>query len=158
MGLKEELKLYRPIETLEHECILNIVYTSSMLSKAAYNYFSKFNLTEAQFNMLMQLKYSEKEGVSQVSLSKRLFVNKADITGLVDRLEKLSLVQREAHAQDRRIKIIKITKEGLQLLARVEHNYFKEVNKLMGSLGKTELNKLIHNMEKIRNNIRKTSF
>src|ERR1035437_8796580 len=103
MSLKDELQLYREIETKEHECIMSIMYTSTLLYKLGYKYFGKFNMTESQFNALMQLKYSEKEGMSQVQLSKRLLVNKADVTGLVDRMEKTKLVERLSSDTDRRI-------------------------------------------------------
>lgn len=158
MGLKEELSLYKSIESIEHECLLNIVYTGTTLSKLANKYFSKYGITDAQFNTLMILKYSENEGVSQVVLSKRLLVNKADMTGLIDRLEKVQLAQRIIHPKDRRINLIKITEKGLEKLLEVEPNYFKAIEKLMGELGRAEIEKIVKGMEKMRENINKTGL
>jgi DNA-binding MarR family transcriptional regulator len=154
MSLKEELSLYKSIETIEHECLLNIIYTGTLLSKISYKHFSKFNLTESQFNVLMQLKYSEKEGVSQVVLSKRLFVNKSDITGLIDRLEKVKLVERLPHKTDRRVNIIKITKLGFAKVEETEKEYFKIVNKIMKGLANKNKKLIVKCMETIRDNVR----
>ncbi|MDD5491249.1 MAG: MarR family transcriptional regulator [bacterium] len=150
MSLREELGLDQPIETIEHECLLNIVYTGTIFSKLSYKFFSKSEITDAQFNVLMQLKYSKQQKLSQVDLSKRLFVNRADITGLIDRLEKGGFVKRGSHPTDRRVNLIAITSIGLELLSRLEPEYFKEVNKIFGNFGKKEINDLISSLEKIR--------
>ncbi len=150
MGLKEELGLDQPIETVEHECLLNIVYTGTIFSKLSYKFFSKSDITDAQFNVLMQLKYSTNQKLSQVDLSKRLFVNRADITGLIDRLEKGGFVKRERHPTDRRVNLIAITSKGLELLEHLEPEYFQEVNKIFGNFGKKEIKDLINNLEKVR--------
>ncbi len=150
MSLREELGLDQPIETIEHECLLNIVYTGTIFSKLSYQFFSQSDITDAQFNVLMQLKYSKQQKLSQVELSKRLFVNRADVTGLIDRLEKGGFVKRGSHPTDRRVNLIAITSKGLELLARLEPEYFQEVNKIFGNFGKTEIKDLINNLEKVR--------
>ena len=103
MDLKNELGLDQAIKTVEHECLLNIVYTGMMINKSAYRYFSRYGITETQFNVLMLLKYALSDGLSQVALSRRLVVNKADMTGLIDRLERKKLVERSRDGHDRRI-------------------------------------------------------
>ena len=150
MGLKEELGLDQAIETIEHECLLNIVYTGTIFNKLSYRFFSKTGITDAQFNVLMQLKYSSKQELSQVELSRRLFVNRADITGLIDRLEKGGYVSRGVHPTDRRVNIIKVSAKGLDLLKRLEPAYFAEVNKLFKNLNKGEITGIISSLEKIR--------
>ena len=150
MSLKEELGLDQPIETIEHECLLNIVYTGTIFSKLSYRFFSKTEITDAQFNVLMQLKYSKQQKLSQVDLSKRLFVNRADVTGLIDRLEKGGYVKRGSHPTDRRINLIAITSKGLELLEHLEQDYFKEVNRIFGNFAKKDIKDLINNLEKIR--------
>ncbi len=150
MSLREELGLDQPIETIEHEYLLNIVYTGTIFSKLSYKFFSKSDITDAQFNVLMQLKYSKQQKLSQVELSKRLFVNRADITGLIDRLEKGGFVKRESHPTDRRVNLIAITSTGLELLARLEPEYVKEVNRIFVNFGKKEVKALINYIEKVR--------
>ena len=55
---------------------------------------------------------TEKEGVSQQELAKRLYVTKGNISGLIDRLAEAGLVERRSTAADRRQHAIHLTKAG----------------------------------------------
>ena len=156
MDLKNELGLDQAIKTVEHECLLNIVYTGMMINKSAYRYFSRYGITETQFNVLMLLKYALSDGLSQVALSRRLVVNKADMTGLIDRLERKKLVERSRDGHDRRINLVKLTRSGGEMLLKVEKVYFTEVNRLFRGCAKTEIKAIIRGLELIRKNLRES--
>lgn len=158
MSLSEELKLDQPIETVEHESVLNIVYTASLISKVSFRYFRANNITDAQFNALMQLKYAAHQELSQIELSRRLVVNRANITGLIDRLEKIGLVKRTYPPQDRRVIIVKITEKGFSLLEKLEPVYFEHVNRLMNHIGKQQMKQLMQYLETIRHNLKTIRF
>jgi len=55
---------------------------------------------------------TEREGVSQQELAQRLYVTKGNISGLLDRLERLGLVERRATPGDRRQYAIALTDAG----------------------------------------------
>jgi DNA-binding MarR family transcriptional regulator len=55
------------------------------------------------------------DGMNQQDLCNATFRDKPSITRLVDNLEKLSLVKRNASKQDRRMNIIALTEEGREL-------------------------------------------
>jgi DNA-binding MarR family transcriptional regulator len=154
MNLKEELGLDQSIETMEHECLLNILYTATMLHKASYTYFRQYGITDVQFNVLIQLRYAKQQDISQVDLGRRLVVNKADMTGIIDRLEKAGLVGREDHPKDRRINVIKITRKGRDMVDKLEPGYFTGVKKLMSGMLKGDMKTIIKGMGKIRENVR----
>jgi DNA-binding MarR family transcriptional regulator len=154
MNLREELGLDQTIETMEHECLLNVLYTATMLYKASYIYFRQYGITDAQFNVLIQLQYEKQQGLSQADLGRRLVVNKADMTGIIDRLEKAGLVAREDHPKDRRINIIKITRKGRDIVNRLEPGYFTRVKKVMSGISKNDMKTIVKGMEKIRENVR----
>ena len=96
MSLKEELKLKKGFDIVEHEALLNIYYTASLLKKRADVFFKTFGLTDVQFNVMMLLHYHSgtQDGLSQAQLSDMMLVNRANITTLIDRMEKASLVMR----------------------------------------------------------------
>ena len=154
MTLKTELGLKRPIAHMSHEAILNIYYTATSLKKRATEFFRPFGLTDVQFNVLMLLLHQsgEEGGLSQASISDMMLVNRANITSLIDRMEKADLVKRTA-ADDRRYNIIKMTVKGKKLLAKVRPLYAKEVQKVMNCLKDADQKKLILSMEKIRGSI-----
>lgn len=154
MKLKEELGLDQSIQTLEHESLLNIVYTGTMINKVSYRYFQQYGITDIQFNVLMQLKYAKSNGLSQSVLSRRLVVNKADMTGIIDRMEKAKLLERTDDPTDRRVYLIKITGKGDRIIQQIEPGYFRQVDRLMKGLKKTEISQIIHSLEVIRANLR----
>lgn len=153
MGLKEELHLDKPFHSIEHEALLNLYYTSICIKKHAADFFSSYELTDVQFNLMMMIRYhGGDEGLSQARLSEMMMVNRANITGLIDRLEKARMVQRTA-AEDRRYNMIQLTPKGQKLLENVNPPYDKEVQKVMGALSKSDLKKLIDACEKLRKNL-----
>ena len=154
MSLKEELKLKKPIALLSHEALLNIYYTATAIKKDITDFLHQFSLTDVQFNVLMLLEHhcDDSGGLSQAQISRMMLVNKANITSLIDRMEKGQLVKRTA-ADDRRFNIVKTTAKGKKLLEKVEPLYGKEVTRIMASLNQVEQKKLITNMEKVRNGI-----
>ncbi|MGD0571438.1 MAG: MarR family transcriptional regulator [Sedimentisphaerales bacterium] len=156
MALKEELGLKTDFASPAHEALLNIYYTASIMKKRADDFFGQFGLTDVQFNMLNLLYYeSGKEGgLSQAQISDMMLVNRANITSLVDRMEKTELVSRTAHAKDRRYNIIKLTGKGKNLYTKVEPHYLEQVKKVMSPLAAAELQKLTTILEKVRRAIR----
>ncbi len=155
MSLSKELGLKKAITPLTHEALLNIYYTASCMKKRADEFFRPFGLTDVQFNALMILCHqSEPEGgLSQARLSDMMLVNRANITSLIDRMEKAGLVERTSAPKDRRFNIVKITSQGQKLLAKVEPLYAQEIKKIMASLTSSEQTKLIGALEKIRGKI-----
>ncbi|MEN8128567.1 MAG: MarR family transcriptional regulator [Planctomycetota bacterium] len=153
MGLKEELKLSKDFISVEHEALLNLYYTSICIKKHAAGFFAPYGLSDVQFNLMMLIKHhGGSEGLSQARLSEMMMVNRANTTGLVDRLEKADMVQRTA-AEDRRYNMIRLTQKGQKLLDKSDPAYGKEVQKAMSVLSKADLKHLIKACEKLRDNL-----
>jgi DNA-binding MarR family transcriptional regulator len=155
MSLELELCLKRPFTLLAHEALLNIYYSASCLKKKAGEFLRPFGLTDVQFNLMMLLKYQsdKEEGLSQAQLSNMMLVNRANITTLIDRMEKTDLVVRTHAPSDRRTNIVKLTSNGKELLSRIEPLYTEEVKRIMAALKKDEQKTVIEMLEKIRGNI-----
>ena len=153
MKLQQELKLKQALASDNHEALLSLVRTSSLMQKLSDRFFSRFGLTDVQFNILMILKEHRSEGLSQQQLSEHLIVTKSNVVGLIDRLERSGYVTREAHPSDRRFNQIVLSSKGEQLEARIEKLYFKEVDKMMNVLSAQEKRSVIRAMERIRDYI-----
>ncbi len=155
MSLELELCLKRPFTLLAHEALLNIYYSASCLKKKAGEFLRPFGLTDVQFNLMMLLKYQSgrDEGLSQAQLSSMMLVNRANITSLIDRMEKVDLVVRTPAPSDRRSNIVKLTGRGKDLLAKIEPLYTREVKRIMAALKIDEQKIVIEMLEKIRGNI-----
>lgn len=154
MHLQQELGLRVGFEEVSHEGLLNIYYTASRIKKRASEFFRQHNLTDVQFNLMMLLQYQGgEEGLSQVNLSRMMLVNRANITSLIDRMERSGLVTRSVSADDRRYNLIRLTPQGKKMLLAVEDAYMKEIKRIMGAISPDELKTLMALLERIRSNI-----
>ena len=159
MMLKDELGLKRGYTEPAHEALLNIYYTASMMKKRADSFFAEYGLTDVQFNLLSLLHRETPSepgegGLSQAQISDMMLVNRANITSLVDRMEKAGLVRRTAHSNDRRYNIIKLSAKGRRLYEKVEPLYMQKVRDVMASFNARELKELASALGKIRGNLR----
>jgi DNA-binding MarR family transcriptional regulator len=160
MKLSSELNwkhdfISRPNER-EHEAVLNIYHTAAQIRKAATVFLQKYDLTDVQFNVMMLLHYQgEAEGLTQVELSRMMLVNRANVTALVDRMEKNGLVARNADPHDRRSHVIRMTKRGLALLEKVDPAYMQMVKETVSPLSLKEVDQMIGMLEKLREHLGK---
>lgn len=156
MGLKEELGLKQPFTVPAHEALLSIFFTGSMIKKRAREFFSAYGITDVQFNLMMLLLYHSGEdgGLTQAELSRMMLVNRANITSLIDRMEKANLVVRTPVPGDRRYNSVRLTAHGKRILVDVEDGYAHEVAKIMGVLDDSEVQELISALERLRTNLK----
>lgn len=155
MSLVNELGLKKPVKLLAHEALLSTYFTASCLRKKARQFLQPFGLTDVQFNLMMLLQHQTEEdcGLAQSQLSDMMLVNRANITSLIDRMEKAGLVERTSIPSDRRFNIIVLTSHGKELLSHIEPLYAKEVKRIMDVLIEDNQKQLIGMLEKIRSNI-----
>jgi DNA-binding MarR family transcriptional regulator len=151
VSLSAELHLDRPFEDLRNEALLSLVHTANQIGLAGASFFRRFDMTEAQFNVLFALKYKEID-VTQSELGKRLVVTRASITSVLDKLEEKGLVERRSVPGDRRIYYVELTPRGKKLVDQVEPLYRKEVHAALGDFGEKELRTLVGYLERIRAN------
>jgi DNA-binding MarR family transcriptional regulator len=155
MTLSEELSLRKPIVLKAHEAILSIYYTAALMKKRADDFFAPHGLTDVQFNVMMLLRHQGGEGgLSQAQLSDMMLVNRANITSLIDRMEKARLVERSTPPEDRRFNIVRLTEKGTELLDLVEPLYVAEVYRVVASLKEGEQEKLVDCLLRIREAVR----
>jgi len=152
MALTEELGLKRPLKVPAHEALLNIYYTSSQMKKRADEFFARYGITSVQFNLLELLlrQAEEDEGLTQAELSRMMLVNRANITSLIDRMEKADLVVRTPVPGDRRYNAIKLTGHGREVLLEVEERYLTAVAMVMSPLSEKEQDQLMNMLERLR--------
>jgi DNA-binding MarR family transcriptional regulator len=77
-------------------------------------------LTGAQYNVLRILRGAEPDGLPCSSIGERMISHDPDMTRLLDRMERRSLITRQRQSDDRRVVKTRITSGGLELLKRLD--------------------------------------
>ncbi len=80
----------------------------------------KHGLTQPQYNALRILRGIFPDGHPRSEISARMFDRSPDMTRLIDRLVRMSYVQRKQGIEDRRESIACITSKGLTLLKKLD--------------------------------------
>lgn len=155
MSLKTELGMRKGFENPAHEALLNIYYTASRARKKAGEFFRNHGLTDVQYNVLSLLKHQlgEHGGLTQVELSRMMLVNRANITTLIDRMERANLVARRPVPNDRRYNVVELTEHGRTMHAQIAGVYKAKIGEIMASLDEGELSQLMATLEKVRVNV-----
>ncbi len=158
MGLKEELGLHHDFGSRAHEALLSVAMTGTLLEKEGDRILRPLGLTDAQFNVLMLLKYqSNGSEMNQTVLGNMLLVNRSNVTGLVDRLEQLGWVRRTPDSSDRRVKLVSLTESGREVLERAENEYNRRVHEVMSALTDEEHDIICSLLERLRKRLKDTS-
>lgn len=89
----------------------------------------RFDTTLPRFDLMAQLDKTP-GGMKLGELSRRLMVSNGNITGLVDRLVKQGLLDRQVAPNDRRAQIVKLTAEGrrnFRAMAKAHEDWIAEI-------------------------------
>jgi MarR family transcriptional regulator, organic hydroperoxide resistance regulator len=97
---------------------------------------------------------TEKEGVSQQELAKRLYVTKGNISGLIDRLAEAGLVERRSAAVDRRQHAIYLTEAGRQMAERAIAVQHRWIASTLGKMTDADLEALETQLVALRDLVR----
>ena len=148
MSIFRQLGIREGEDRINEEVVYNIVRAYSLIDGKMSRFLATYNMSPAKFNILLAVKHIGKEkGIPQQEISKALLVTTSNMTHMIDKLEKESLVGRLSQAGDRRVNLIRITKKGSDLLDAVWPHYKKMVDGLIGSAysakEKKEINKLM---------------
>jgi DNA-binding MarR family transcriptional regulator len=107
-------------ESPEREVYLLLQHVSGELIHELATLLKPSGITPEQYHVLRILDDAGSAGVPLSAVAERSPVGDPDVTGLLDRLERRSLARRAREAPDRRVVVARITKEGRQLLDRLE--------------------------------------
>jgi DNA-binding MarR family transcriptional regulator len=150
--LQQELKKKRPFDSPEQEAMLSIARTADRFGICFARLFREFGLTRSQYNVLRILR-GEGKSLPILEIADRMIAAVPGITGLIDRLEAMSLVARDRSTEDRRVVYVAITEKALDLLTKLDQPVGALHKRLVGHLSPAELKDLIRLLEKARRQV-----
>lgn len=126
---------------LEEAAYVDLLRTTDLLTRRLVPVIKAVDLSSTQYNVLRILRGAGGE-LPCGEIASRMVTRDPDITRLLDRLEKRSLIARRREAKDRRTVLTRITPEGLDLLARLDRPVHEAHARHLGHLTRGQLRQL----------------
>ena len=130
------------------KAMLNILYTANWISSHQNDFFKQFGLSPQQYNILRILR-GAKAPIKVQTIKERMVERAPNLTRLTDKLWDKNLIERIPFEGDRRVVLIGITKQGLELLEKIDPQS-PQLN-LLKNLNEEEANQLSDLLDKMRN-------
>ncbi len=142
-----------PDETylLRSRAVADVALAAQKIFRAVTALVGPHGMTESQYNALRVLRGAERRGerLTQVQLAQRLIASRANTTWILDRLETRKLIERQTHT-DRRKNTVTLTAAGQKLLARIDPDFARWLDKTLGGLSEAELVSLRSLLDRFR--------
>lgn len=116
-----------------YDLVSAVMATADAFLREGQRLFRPHGLSSAQYNLLNVLAESP-AGLSQRELSDQLVVDRSNVTGLVDRMERVGWVRRTDDPGDRRVYRVVLTPAGRKLWETVTPLYVAAVTKVTGKI------------------------
>ncbi|HKP72794.1 MAG TPA: MarR family transcriptional regulator [Pyrinomonadaceae bacterium] len=139
------------------ELVVNLIYTCDVLQTLLARTAEEHGLSPAAFNVLMILSRNEGSGCPMHELGEVLLVSRANVTGLVDCLERKNFVERVADPADRRVRLVRITEAGQQLLETLAPGHYASVREMLKEIKDSEKAKLNALLIKLRRSVQSSA-
>ncbi len=136
-----------------YDLVNQVLSAANVMVKESHRLFRRHGLTDAQFNVLNVLGAAA-EGVSQRELSDELVVDRSNITGLLDRMEKLGWVKRADHPDDRRVYLVTLTAPGRKLWQKVLPGYVAAVEVVTAAVPEAEMKRTLETLRRLEESAR----
>jgi MarR family 2-MHQ and catechol resistance regulon transcriptional repressor len=131
---------------------VSLIRTADSISNRFGRLLREQGLTNQQYNVLRILR-REGRALPSLEVAERLIQQVPAITGLIDRLEKQSLVVRRRCEQDRRVIWVEITPAGLELLSRLDQPVEELTQRLFAQFSIEQLQRLTELLEALYSSI-----
>ncbi|MBE3558000.1 MAG: MarR family transcriptional regulator [Ktedonobacteraceae bacterium] len=139
------------VETVEHAVYRLLTKTFILLDDSDRQFFAEHGLSTRQYWALQHL--DEQRGCSMVELSRVLFTDKSNVTGIIDRLERLHLVTRTIDPRDRRVQLVTLTPQGRLLRDTLQEQHNMRIQEYLSVIESSHLPVLRDYLQAISQNI-----
>lgn len=137
------------MSALPYELCSALLATADAFLRESQRLFRPLGLTGAQFNVLNILAAGAAAGMSQRELGDRLVVDRSNVTGLLDRLEKARLVQRKDDPADRRIYLVSLTTAGRKVWEKAHPLYLAALAQVTEGLSARQMRDCLETLRKL---------
>lgn len=129
-------------DSLRFGAFMQLLRTAGALDRAASDALSDLDLTAGAFGALVELGVVGDAGIAPSELARRLAVARRTATLYVDILARQGWAHREAHPDDRRMVLARLTPLGYGLLEELGDAYKQRLSLLLGDISPLQAERL----------------
>ena len=145
----EEIRQHKPLRTPGQVAVITIFRTADVVRHAVERSLSPFGLSNEQYNVLRILRGAGDNGLPTLEIADRMLSRSPNITRLIDRLITKKLGRRSRLKEDRRVVIVTLTPQGLELLSHLD-GVVDHVFDSFPSTTKAEMEILLDVLDRVR--------
>ena len=123
-----------------------------LLRRAFDDELQQFGLTAPQLGLLNRL--VTEDGLVQAELGRRMLIEPATLTGMVQRLELAGWVRRECDARNRRLQRVRLTERAWAAIPEIHHVQERHRTRALAGLSTDQLAMLEAVLARIEENLR----
>jgi DNA-binding MarR family transcriptional regulator len=127
--------------SVSQQVFRSMLRNHGLMRRTMEPFFAAHGISGAQWGVLVTLHMagrSGKAGLRQTELSERLVIRPPSVTTVIDRLERMGLVRRQAAVEDSRAKEVSLTAAGKELVERVLEKHGTKIREVLGGLSQQE--------------------
>ena len=130
-------------DPLSVQVLLWVVRAANAMLSAQTDALRAADLSPSAFNVLMALRNTPDNVLEPCDIANRLLVTRPSVTGLLDTLEQKGFVERHAHPQDRRRRLVHLTGAAHRLLDEHLGAHYAEMERLIADLDTDERTQIV---------------
>jgi len=152
--LLEASQRFPDLDPSAMEAFMHLLRAGTDCLEFSHEYFAAHGVSSGRFTVLMLLfmrcgREEEINGSTPAELADMAGCTRATMTGLIDTLERDTLVKRAPDVKDRRMMTVSLTPKGTALLNKMLPGHFKRLARLMSCLTEAERKTLVRLLGKI---------
>ena len=132
----------------ERDLVSGVIQLANLLTRRLAPLFERARVTPQQWSILSALEESE-SAMTLAGLARKLMVSKQNMTGMIARLEQLSLAERHDDPNDLRSSRVQLTRRGRALVEKFRPLYEQWRAKLGHDVPERELAALTRTVDRL---------
>ena len=151
--LKSQIALNREFRGAGEAAFLALLWTWQQLEAAGRTFFTRYGITDVQFNVLMILWDYRDRPLRQHELAEILVVNRASAGGVIARVQRAGWIERQVDPGDTRARLVRLTRAGIAKLEDVRGPYYKLLSRVFRDSDGAALTGLVEYLDEVRSRL-----
>ncbi len=151
MKLEDQIK-QASFSHIEEKLIVNLIYTSNLITLLTSRLFKPYGLSAQQYNVLRILRGQNGQAISLLDIEDRMLDKSSNVSRLIDKLVLKHYITREESKVDRRRVDVLISQSGLDVLKEIDaelNKFYEKLNTLVEYSDAKKMNTILDTIREI---------